>query len=61
MINLSMEILTTYEWKICEDLCKVLEPCEEVTRELSGEKFVTGNLVIPITTGLTKALDNIRL
>ncbi|CAH0717193.1 unnamed protein product, partial [Brenthis ino] len=58
MINLSMDILTSYEWQVCTELCKILQPCEEVTKELSGEKYLTGSLVIPITTGLTKVLQN---
>lgn len=59
MINLSMEVLTSYEWQMCKELCTVLGPCEEVTGELSGEKYVTGSLFIPITMGLTQALTNL--
>lgn len=60
MINISMVILTSYEWQIYKELCTVLGPCEEVTRELSGEKYVTRSLVIPITMGLTQALTNLE-
>ncbi|CAH2109214.1 unnamed protein product [Euphydryas editha] len=38
MINVSMEVLTSYEWHICKELCTVFGPCEEVTRGLSSEK-----------------------
>lgn len=38
----------------------MLGPREEVTRELSGEKYVTGSLVIPITMGLTQSLTNLH-
>ncbi|CAH2103396.1 unnamed protein product [Euphydryas editha] len=59
LINLGMETVTNYEWTICKEMCVVLQPCEEVTRELSGQKYITGSLVIPITIGLTKALENL--
>ncbi|KAF9816277.1 hypothetical protein SFRURICE_003828, partial [Spodoptera frugiperda] len=37
----------------------ILHPCEEVTRELSSQKYITGSLVIPITVGLIKALEQL--
>lgn len=61
MISLNMETLTAYEWLVCQELCIVLGPCKEVTKELSGEKYITGSLVIPITIGLTKALENLGM
>ncbi|CAF4948123.1 unnamed protein product [Pieris macdunnoughi] len=51
--------LTTYEWDICQSLVVVLQPCEEVTREMSGQKYVSGSSVIPLTIGLTNALKEI--
>lgn len=50
--------LTSYDWDVCEGLCKVLKPCEEVTREMSAQNFVCGSVVIPITRGLKTALEN---
>ncbi|CAG4984004.1 unnamed protein product [Parnassius apollo] len=52
--------LTAVEWKLCEHICNILKPCEEVTREVSAQKYITGSLVIPITTGLVKSLENIN-
>ncbi|KAF9408106.1 hypothetical protein HW555_012080 [Spodoptera exigua] len=37
----------------------ILHPCEEVKRELSGQKYITGSLVIPITVELIKALEQL--
>lgn len=59
MINLSMESFTSYEWSMLEDVSIVLEPCEEVTRAISGEKYVNGSLIIPITQGLIIALGSL--
>lgn len=51
--------LTSYEWDVCESLILVLQPCEEVTREMSSQKYVSGSSVLPITVGLTSALNEI--
>lgn len=48
--------LSSYDWNIIEKLVLILKPCEEVTREMSGEKYVTGSAVIPITIALKSAL-----
>lgn len=61
MVNLGLNAITGYEWFICEELCLILQPCEEVTRELSGQKYITGSLVIPITIGLIKALEKLGI
>ncbi|KAL0902470.1 hypothetical protein ABMA27_000328 [Loxostege sticticalis] len=61
MANLGLEMITAYEWQICKEATLVLEPCEEVTRELCGENYVTGSLLIPLTTGLIKALEQLPL
>lgn len=44
------------EWVACEELCKVLQPFEEVTRRMSGEQYVTGSEVILFTRGLNNVL-----
>ncbi|CAG4981450.1 unnamed protein product [Parnassius apollo] len=51
--------IMNYEWDVCESLIMVLESCEEVTREMSGQKYVSGCSVLPITVGLTSALNEI--
>lgn len=42
--------LTSYDWDICQSLIWVLRPCDEVTRGMSGQKYVSG---------LTNALQEI--
>ncbi|XP_028161108.1 zinc finger BED domain-containing protein 4-like [Ostrinia furnacalis] len=51
--------LSQIEWEICEHVCHILRPCEEVTKEISGQKYVAGSMVIPITTGLISCLENL--
>lgn len=51
--------LTSYEWDVCQSLITVLQPCEEVTREMSGQKYVSGSSVIPLTVGLISALGEV--
>ena len=51
------ENLDTNEWEIISDAVKILEPFEAITRELSGEKFVTASLIIPLIEGCVYALN----
>ena len=44
--NFSFENL---EWKIIDQALQVLEPMYDVTVEISGEKYVSGSKVIPLT------------
>lgn len=59
-LNANALSLTIVDWELCEQICNILKPCEEVTREVSAQKYVTGSIVIPITTGLLKSLENIN-
>lgn len=54
LIDKNIEPLSSDEWKICADLCRVLRPFEEVTRRISGEKYVSASQVIFLTTGLNE-------
>lgn len=51
--------LTSYEWGICESLILVLQPCEEVSKEISCQKYLSGSTVLPITITLTNALEDV--
>lgn len=51
----SLENLNADEWKLCTDMCTVLKPLEQVTVEISGEKYMTGSLVIIFNRLLYKA------
>lgn len=51
--------LTAMDWELCQNMCDILKPCEEVTKEISGQKYVTGSIVIPITTALISSIENL--
>ena len=40
------------EWKIINELCQVLKPFEAITKTISGEKYCSASLVIPLVIGL---------
>lgn len=44
--------LTPEEWKMSEELTKVLKPFYDVTKTMSGESYVTGSQIIVLTEGL---------
>ncbi|KAH0820277.1 hypothetical protein GEV33_002514 [Tenebrio molitor] len=48
-----LSVLKLDDWKLCEDLCTVFKPLEEVTRQISGERYLTGSLVIVFNRTLT--------
>ncbi|CAK1596616.1 unnamed protein product [Parnassius mnemosyne] len=52
-------MLISNEWDICQSLIIVLQSCEEVTREMSGQRYVSGSSGIPLTIGLISALNKI--
>lgn len=54
LLDKNVESLSLEEWHICTDLVKVLKPFEDVTRKVSGEKYVSGSQIIFISTGLTE-------
>lgn len=37
-LNARIPMLSAHDWNIIEKLLLVLKPCEEVTREMSGDK-----------------------
>lgn len=59
LLTLDIETLTPEEWETCKELCIILEPCEEVTKEMSGEKYMTASQIIPITRGLKSTIKKI--
>lgn len=60
-LNPGLSLLTPHEWVVIEKLLLVLRPCEQVTKEMSGQKYVTGSAVIPITTALKPSLVELIL
>lgn len=52
------EILTAQEWNVMEDVLPLLLPPYELTEELSGEKYLTSSIVIPLIRGCQKAIKS---
>lgn len=59
LLDVELPILTFQEWKIVENLCMILKPFYDVTNTISGEKYCTVSMVIPLTNGLNKVLFNL--
>ena len=47
------------EWKILRELFNILKPYEDVTKVISGEKYCTSSLVIPLCNGLKNVLSRL--
>ncbi|XP_018377324.1 PREDICTED: zinc finger BED domain-containing protein 1-like, partial [Trachymyrmex cornetzi] len=52
VLDKDLPILTVEEWKIINELCQVLKPFEAVTKTISGQKYCSASLIIPLTNGL---------
>jgi hypothetical protein len=58
LIDVPLEPISADDWKLCEDLCTVFKPLEEVTRQISGERYLTGSFVIVFNRTLTNIYEN---
>lgn len=54
------EGLTVEEWTTMEECCAVLKPAFHMTEELSGEKYPTMAIVIPLVRGLQYSVKNLK-
>ncbi|KAJ8911505.1 hypothetical protein NQ315_014430 [Exocentrus adspersus] len=54
------QFLNASDWEILTDCVKVLKPLETMTKELSGEKYPTMALIIPLIRGLQHKIKNLR-
>ncbi|XP_047038385.1 zinc finger BED domain-containing protein 4-like [Helicoverpa zea] len=59
--NFKGTYLEDNDWKIIQDLQCVLKPFDEVSTRMSGEKYLTGGEVIPITQCLLQTLETLEL
>jgi hypothetical protein len=50
------ENLSISEWATVRDVLPILKPCLEFTTQLSGEKYVTMSIIVPLIRGLRFAL-----
>ncbi|KAJ8895528.1 hypothetical protein PR048_000864 [Dryococelus australis] len=60
LINKVIPVLTEEVWLICKNLTSVLKPFEEVTVQISGDKYVTGSNVIVLVNRLMKACEKMK-
>ncbi|XP_028296828.1 zinc finger BED domain-containing protein 4-like [Gouania willdenowi] len=54
LINAPLSTLSTEEWEIAQETADILKPFEEVTVEVSAERFVTASKVILMARGLQR-------
>ncbi|KAG0695631.1 Zinc finger BED domain-containing protein 4 [Chionoecetes opilio] len=54
LVNTQLTALSLEEWKIINEACEVLQPFEEVTVELSSERFVADSKAILMARGLQR-------
>lgn len=52
LLDKDLSIIIIEEWNIIRELCEILKPFEQVTKTISGEKYCTASLVIPLISGL---------
>lgn len=52
------EFLGAAEWELLCDWVPILKPMEQMTVELSGEKYPTMSLIIPLVRGLQYSIKN---
>ena len=57
--EVDIECLTNNDWKLIDQLINLLQPCEAATRMLSGDKYCTSSLVIPVVTSMLVSLRSI--
>ncbi|KAG0695632.1 Zinc finger BED domain-containing protein 4 [Chionoecetes opilio] len=55
LVNTQLTALSLEEWKIINEVCEVLQPFEEVTVDLSLERFVADSKAILMARGLQRA------
>ncbi|XP_053556003.1 zinc finger BED domain-containing protein 4-like [Bombina bombina] len=60
LVNPSLPTLTLDEWEIIKEACEILKPFEEVTVEISADRYVTASKVILIVRGLQKVVQRSR-
>ncbi|KAL0879302.1 hypothetical protein ABMA27_003081 [Loxostege sticticalis] len=57
LIDRDLPQITAEDWNMFEELIVVLRPFEELTRSMSGEKYLTASSVIVMTRCLKEALN----
>lgn len=52
LIDKGLPILSADDWRNCREICDVLAPFEDTTKNISGEQYTIGSQVIGLTRGL---------
>lgn len=52
LIDKGLPILSADDWRNCREICDVLAPFEDTTKNISGEQYTIGSKVIGLTRGL---------
>ncbi|KRT78170.1 hypothetical protein AMK59_7458 [Oryctes borbonicus] len=60
-LHIPVELLSEHEWIAIKEICKILEPFEQITNEMSSETAVTLSKVILIVRGLETFLKKLKL
>ncbi|XP_033212906.1 zinc finger BED domain-containing protein 4-like [Belonocnema kinseyi] len=56
----ALDMVNVREIEILQDVMRILEPMEEATRHVFGEKYVTSILVTPLVSCLNETVDNLE-
>ena len=59
LLDKELPIVSSDEWLAIEEVINILKPFEQITNILSGEKYVTGSLVIVFSNGLKNVMEKI--
>lgn len=54
-------MLTPVELSVIEECLQLLKPFELATRDISGEKYISGSLVIPLSNCIKKSLGKVSV
>lgn len=54
----SPSLLSSEDWTLIKDCICILKPIEAMTSELSGEKYVTLSIIVPLIRGVQHAVEN---
>jgi hypothetical protein len=57
-LNTALPIITLDEWNMIEQICDALQPFEEVTTIMSGEKYLCASKALVLTGGLKEQCDS---
>lgn len=61
ILRKDLPVLSLEEWKMFNELCKVLKPFDEATKAMSGESYMTASTIIVMTRCLKKSCDQLLL